>query len=237
MKLKTAVVLVGGKALRLRPLTEDVPKCMIELSGRPLLSWILAWLKNNGIERVVLGVAYKKEVIEQYVQQNDFGMRIELNDHSGADGTGEAFRLAVERKDVRDEVFLAMNGDELTDVSLRNFLTFHLRHQGVATLLACPLKSPFGVLTTDNSHGITSFQEKPILDTYFINAGVYLFTQAIRPYLPQAGDIERTAFAQLAREGKLKAFKYFGFWSTVNNIKDIVEMEANVDILRETREE
>ncbi|MBI4021203.1 MAG: nucleotidyltransferase family protein [Candidatus Aenigmarchaeota archaeon] len=237
MKLTTAIVLAGGKALRLRPYTNDVPKCMIEVSGKPVLYWILKWLKNNGIVRVVLGVAYKKEVIEAYVAAEDFGLEIVLNDHSEAEGTGDALRLAIERQNVRDEVFLAMNGDELTDVSLKNFLSFHLHHKPVATLLSCPLRSPYGILTTDSSHTIVDFQEKPILERYFVNAGVYLLSQEIRAFLPERGDIERTTFRELAKHGKIKAFKYFGFWNTINNIKDIKEIEENVDILKETREE
>lgn len=237
MKLKTAVILVGGKAMRLRPYTEDIPKCMVEVSGKPLVYWILKWLKANGIEKVVLGVAYKKEVIEKYVRENDFGIKIILNDHTQAEGTGDAFRLAIENQCIDDEVFLGMNGDELTDVSLKNFLSFHLQHKPVATLLVCPLKSPFGVISTDSVHSITEFREKPILESYFVNAGVYIFTQEIRKFLPERGDIERTTFKDLARQGKLKAFKYFGFWSTINNIKELKDMEENVDILKETRDE
>lgn len=70
MGLKTAVILVGGKALRMRPFTEEVPKCMVKVAGKPLLFWILKWLKNNGIRKVILGVAYKKELVINYVKDN-----------------------------------------------------------------------------------------------------------------------------------------------------------------------
>lgn len=232
MKLTTAVVLVGGKGMRLRPLTNDTPKCMITVSGKPLLHWIMRWLKNNGIERVVLGVAYKKEVIEEYVKGTDFGMDVLLNDHSEAEGTGDAFRLAIENQDIRDELFLAMNGDELTDIHLNNILTFHSQHSPVATLVVIPLKSPYGVISTDAFHTITEFQEKPTLEGYFMNAGIYLFTQKIREHLPDKGDIENTTFKELAKLGELKAFKYFGFWNTINNVKELREIEKNVESLQ-----
>jgi NDP-sugar pyrophosphorylase family protein len=237
VKLKTAVILVGGKGLRLRPYTNDIPKCMINIADKPLLYWILKWLRINGIENVVLGVAYKKEAIEKYVSENDFGLKITLNDHTEAEGTGDAFRLAIENQNINDDVFLAMNGDELTDVSLHNFLSFHLQHKPVATLLVCPLKSQFGVVHTDNSFTITRFQEKPVLENYFVNAGIYIFTGEIKKFLPERGDIERTTFRELARLGKLKSFKYFGFWNTINNVKDLKEIEKNIEILKETRED
>ena len=222
MKLKTAIILAGGKALRMRPVTEGIPKCMVEVSGQPLLYWILKWLKLNGIERVILGVDYKKEVIIEYIKNSDFGMSITYNDHSTAEETGDAVRLAIEKQNITDEVFLVMNGDELTDVSLSNFLTFHNSHKPVATLLSCPLRSNFGVITVSSDHSVTDFKEKPIIDNHFMNAGVYIFTQDIRKYLPQRGSLEKTAFVQLAGEGKLKAFKYFGFWSTVDSPKDLM---------------
>ncbi|MBI3190740.1 nucleotidyltransferase family protein [archaeon] len=237
MKIKTAVVLVGGKGIRLQPYTDNTPKCMIKIADKPLLHWILKWLKNNGVEKVVLGVAYKKEVIAEYIKSSDFGMDIVMNDHTDAEGTGDAFRLAIENQHVDDEVFLAMNGDELTDVSLKNFLTFHIQHKPIATILSCPMKSSFGIVSIDSNHKILEFQEKPTLSEYFVNSGVYIFTQEIRKYLPERGDIERTTFRELANIRKLAAFKYFGFWNTINNVKELKEMEENIDILEETRED
>ncbi|MBS3056355.1 MAG: nucleotidyltransferase family protein [Candidatus Aenigmarchaeota archaeon] len=237
MKIKTAIIIVGGKGLRLRPYTDNIPKCMIKIAEEPLLYWILEWLRNNGVEKVILGVDYKKEVIIEYIRQNDFGMKIVINDHTNAEGTGDAFRLAIENQCVDDEVFLAMNGDELTDVSLKNFLTFHNQYKPIATILLCPLKSPFGIVSVDSNHVVIEFQEKPILDEYFVNSGIYIFTQEIRKYLPEKGDIERTTFRELAIMRKLAAFKYFGFWNTINNIKELKDIEKNIDILKETRED
>ena len=65
--IKTAVLLVGGKSLRLRPYTDDIPKCMVDVGGKPLIEWIFDWLKENGIETAVLSVDYKKEVLIDHV--------------------------------------------------------------------------------------------------------------------------------------------------------------------------
>ncbi|MEM7824408.1 MAG: sugar phosphate nucleotidyltransferase, partial [Candidatus Aenigmatarchaeota archaeon] len=113
MDVKTAVVLVGGAGLRMYPLTENKPKCMIEIAGKPILFWVLNWLKSNGIKNVVVGVAYKKEIVVNYLKNNNFGLNIAISEHSVEGETGEGFRLAIERY-VNDENFIAMNGDELT---------------------------------------------------------------------------------------------------------------------------
>ena len=66
-RVKTAVILAGGAGLRMRPLTENVPKCMIPLHGKPLLYWTLNWLERYGLQHIVLGVAYREEAIKKYM--------------------------------------------------------------------------------------------------------------------------------------------------------------------------
>ena len=223
--IKTAVVLVGGRGLRLMPYTQDIPKTMINVGGKPLIHWITDWLIDNKIKALVLGVDYKKEVIIDYFKKNNFDIEILFNDHHDAQGTGDAFRLAIENIGINDKTFLAMNGDELTDLSIKNFLTFHDEHKPIATLMAYPLRSPYGILEIDHEFNISAFREKPIIDNFFINAGVYLFDKQIKNYLPEKGSIEESTFVKLAEMKKIKAFKYFGFWRTIDTIKDLVSIE------------
>ncbi len=231
--LKTAVLLVGGQALRLRPHTSDIPKCMVEVEGKPLIEWIFDWLKENSIENVVLGVAYKKEVIIDHIGDGSrFGLKVKYNDHSSALDTGDAFRMAIENCGVNDENFLAMNGDELTDISLKNLYRFHLQHGPVATIMTTPLKSPFGIVEIGENHIITKFKEKPILGDKFVNAGIYIFNKAIKEHLPQRGRLEETTFVNLAKEGKIRSFKYFGFWNTLNTAKDLEDIKSSIKYLK-----
>ena len=231
--IKTAVVLVGGRGLRLMPYTSDIPKPMIQVGGKPLVHWVVEWLIENSIKTIVFGVDYKKEVITDYFKDNKFDVEILFNEHTGAKGTGDAFRLAIENKSVNDKTFLAMNGDELTDLSLKNFLTFHNEHKPIATLMAYPLRSPYGILDIDHEYNVKAFREKPIIDSAFINAGIYLFDKKIRDFLPQGGPIEETTFVKLAEMKKIKAFKYFGFWRTVDTMKDLSAVEEKIGLLEQ----
>ncbi len=230
--IKTAIVLVGGRGLRLMPYTQDIPKPMIEVGNKPLIHWIIDWLIENKIETIIFGVDYKKEVIIDYLKKCDFNAEILFNVHHNAKGTGDAFRLAIENKGVTDKTFLAMNGDELTDLSIRNFLTFHNEHMPVATIMAYPLRSPYGILDIDHEFNVTAFREKPIIDRYFINSGIYIFDAQIRNYLPESGAIEETTFVKLAEIKKIKAFKYFGFWRTIDTIKDLASVEEKISVLK-----
>ncbi len=232
LKVQTAVILVGGSGLRLRPLTDDKPKCMISLRGKPLLYWTLTWLRDYGFNKVVLGVAYRKEAVINYIKENSFGIKIDISEHTEEGETGEGFRLAIKRH-VTDENFLAMNGDELTSLNLQRFVDFHFAQKGIATIAASPMRSPFAVLKLDGNN-IIEFKEKPLLEDQLINSGIYVFNHSIFEYLPITGAIERTAFPALAEKRLLKAY-ILGKeekWLTINSVKDLSIAEKEFDSVR-----
>ena len=232
IEIGTAVVLVGGVGLRMRPLTEDLPKCMIPLHGRPLIYWTLTWLRHYGLEHVVLGVSYRKEAVISYVKENPLGIKVDFSEHTQEGETGEGFRLAIKRH-VDDEDFFAMNGDELTNLNLEKFAAFHLRHKPIATIAVSPMHSPFAVLEI-NGNDITGFREKPILEDKLVSAGIYIFNHAISDYLPMKGSIEKTAFPLLAEKRLLKAYKLSENerWLTINSVKDLSMAEHEFASIR-----
>ncbi len=233
MSIETAIIIAGGRGLRLGPYTEDIPKPMMKVLGKPLLQWILEWLVNEGIKKVVLGVAHRKEkIIEHFKDGSAFGIELTYSHHKLESGTGGAFKLAIKNGKVNDETFLAMNGDELTDIAIKNLVVFHNNQNGIVTVLAAPLRSNFGVLEINNQHTVTSFEEKPLIDTKFVSSGIYIFDQKIYDYLPEEGSLERETFMKLTEENKLKAFRYFGFWQTVNTIKDMEIAENDLKRIR-----
>jgi len=222
--VEKAVVLAGGEGLRLRPLTSDIPKPMVSVAGKPLLQWILEWLRRNEISKVVLGVAYRKEkIMEFFGDGKKFGLEIEYSNHTVEGGTAEGFRMAIERY-VTDNFFLAMNGDELVDLKVSEFAAFHRSNNGVATIAVGPLRSPYGVVELDGKD-VSRFNEKPILRSHYVSVGTYIFSREILAYLPEKGDIERTVFPTLASMRKLKAYIHDGFWATVNSMKDLEDVE------------
>ncbi len=216
----------------MRPLTEDLPKCMILLHGKPLIYWTLTWLKENGFEHAVLGVSWHKEAVMDYLAQTPLGLKIDFSEHTQEGETGEGFRLAIKRH-VPDENFLAMNGDELTNLNLAHFVKLHLEQKALATIAVSPLKSPFAVLDV-HGNSIVGFQEKPLLEDKLVSAGIYLFNHDITKYLPQAGSIEKTSFPAIAKQGRLKAYRLTNGerWITINCVKDLYVAEAEFDSLR-----
>ena len=232
MEIQTAVILVGGAGLRMRPFTQDMPKCMIPLHGKPLLHWTISWLKEHGFNHIVLGVSYHKEVIMDYVENNQFGVKVDFSEHTQEGETGEGFRLAIQRH-VDDENFLAMNGDEFTNLNLRRFADFHLKHKAVVTIAVAVMQSPFGILEIDGND-IVGFKEKPVLEDKPISIGIYIFNHAVLDYLPLKGAIEKTAFPQLAEKRLVKAYKLSGNerWLTINSVKDLSLAEERFKVIR-----
>jgi NDP-sugar pyrophosphorylase family protein len=194
---------------------------MIPLRGKPLIYWVLAWLKDYGFNHIVLGVAYRKEAVIKYITENPIGVDVDFSEHTQEGETGEGFRLAIKRH-VTDENFLAMNGDELTNLNLEKFTEFHLKQKPVATIAVSPMCSPFAVLEI-NGNDIIGFKEKPLLEDKLVSTGIYVFNHAILDYLPSTGSIERTAFPTLAEKRLLKAFRLGKDerWLTINSIKDL----------------
>jgi NDP-sugar pyrophosphorylase family protein len=216
----------------MRPLTEDMPKCMIPLQGKPLIYWTLTWLRNFGFKHIVLGVAYRKEVVINYLKENPVGMDIDFSEHTQEGETGEGFRLAISRY-VDDENFLAMNGDEITNLNLERLEEIHLKYRPVATIAVSPMRSPFGILEIDGDD-IVGFKEKTILEDTLVSIGVYIFNHEILGYLPVKGAIEKTAFPLLAKKKLLKACRLIGdeLWLTINSVKDLSVAEKEFALIR-----
>ena len=235
-KIETAVILVGGAGLRMRPFTEDMPKCMVPIKEKPLLHWTVSWLKSYGFKHLVMGVAYHKEVVIDYLKNNSQGLKIDFSEHTVEGETGEGFRLAISRF-VKDQDFLAMNGDEITTLDLKRLEELHLNNKPVATVSVAPMRSPFGILELKDDD-VVSFKEKPLVENMFVSIGVYVFNKKILNYIPENGSIEKTVFPLLAKERALNAcrLKPEELWLTINSVKDLSVAEKEFAKLRRVQE-
>ena len=228
MKVDTAIVLSGGLGNRLRPLTEDTPKGMILIRGKPMLELVMSWLRDNGVKEVILGVAYLKEkIIEYFGNGEKFGVNIKYSIHSVDGGTNEGFRLAISRY-IHADVFFAMNGDQLTNLNLGDVAQFHLKHNVMATMVVTNPRCPYGHVQVDDGYNAIGFIEKPPCLHAFCNTGIYVFNKEILNHLPDKGNIEETAFPILAKKRQLKVYPFQGFFTTVNTQKDLTTAEQEL---------
>lgn len=224
-------MLAGGPGIRLKPLTDKTPKALVDVHGKPLIQWVLEWLRMNGVSRVVLGVAHLKEEIIDYLGDgSSFGIDITYSTHTVEGGTGEGFRLAINRY-VNEDVFFAMNGDQITDLKLKDLADFHLQHSPVATIAMTNPHCPYGHIKFDEQNNVVEFVEKPFCPHANCSAGVYVFKKEILNFLPSKGDVERTTFPLLATRKNLKVYPFNGIFITVNTNKDLIEAEEKLKVI------
>ncbi len=229
--MKYAILLAGGKGERLRPLTEDKPKCMVSVLGQPLLAHLLQWLSLGGINRVLISCGYRHEVIKEYFGDGTkFGVKIEYVVENEPLGRGGGIKKALKNVPQDSGPVLALNADALTNLNINDLIAFHKQKNGLATIVSVPLKSSYGIVDVGENGDVKSFREKPELP-FWLNAGIYVLEPNIISYLPDRGDHETSTFPQLAEIGLLKAFTTKAFWHSVDTVKDLGELRNEMEQL------
>ncbi len=224
-----AAILAGGYGKRLRPYTETTPKPLVEVAGKPILVWQIEWLKRHGITEFVLLVGYLKERIIEYVGSGArFGVNVTYVVEDKPLGTAGALKNA-EHVLRGERAFIVVNGDILTNLNPHKLIEKLEQYEdAVGVIASVPLRSPYGILEVDGDR-VVSFREKPLLEDYWINAGVYVFRPSVFEYLPAQGDIEVTAFPRLADEGRLYTVKFTNvYWRSIDTHKDVEEASREV---------
>lgn len=221
-----AVILAGGYGKRLRPFTEDLPKPLVPVAGRPILEWQIEWLKRYGFNEIVLLVGYRKEkIIEHVGSGSKLGLRVTYVVEDTPLGTGGAVKNA-EHVLQHTDFFLVVNGDIVTDIDpLKLVAKLESDEKLLGVIATIPLPSPYGVLQLEGDV-VKGFTEKPLLRDYWINAGIYALRPQALKYFPERGDLEKTAFPAMAREGVLAAVRYENvFWKAIDTFKELEEVD------------
>ncbi|WLQ34161.1 NDP-sugar synthase [Streptomyces castrisilvae] len=208
---KEAILLVGGKGTRLRPLTVHTPKPMVPAAGVPFLTHQLARARAAGVEHIVLATSYLAEVFEPYFGDgSSLGLHIEYVTEREPLGTGGAIRNVAHRlASGPDEPVLIFNGDILTGLDIRALATSHADSGADVSLHLTRVEDPraFGLVPTDDTGRVTAFLEKPQtpeeIVTDQINAGAYIFRRSVIDTIPAGRpvSVERETFPGLLADG------------------------------------
>ncbi len=218
--LSTAFILAGGKGTRLRPLTNNTPKPMIGIKGKPILEYVIELLSKYHVKNAVMALGYKAEQIKEYFGTGEkWDMNIEYVIEKKPLGTGGPLRLA---KNLLLDEFLMFNGDNLTNINLNDMHTFHKKNNAYATIALTSVKDPknFGVIELQGNQ-IKRFIEKPVKpESNLINSGTYILKPEVIDMLPKGYSlIEEAVFPKLSEEGKLYGYVYNGQWFPTDTIE------------------
>jgi NDP-sugar pyrophosphorylase family protein len=219
---RQAVILAGGNATRLRPYTDDRPKPLVEVAGKTIFERQVEWLAAGGIEHVVVACGYKADVFDRFVETTALPVSVDIVREETQLGRGGGLKFGAGALPHRDESWMGLNGDVLTDASVRDMCAQHAATGAAATVAVAQYRCPYGVLDIADDDHVNDFVEAPRLP-YWINAGIYVFDAGTTELLPDKGDQEDSTFPQLAKENRLFAYRIAGRWRGIDTVKDLQE--------------
>ena len=217
-----AIILCGGKGERLRPLTNKTPKPMIKIKGKAILDYIIEYIFNYGIKKIIVATGYQSKKIENHINKKYAKYDIQISDSGSVD--------IIERiKNVSHlikEDFILIYGDTLSNVNIDEIIKFHNSHPGKVTMTVWPFKTQYGLVKVDSNGIISSFKEKPKLDDW-INIGYFYIENEILSLMNKFSKFE-IFLEELIIRGQLNGYKHTGTHITVNTIKELEEAEKNI---------
>lgn len=228
-RMNSAVVMAGGRGVRLRPITDTLPKPMIKVAGRPILERLILHLVGHGIRNVYLSINYLGHIIQKHFGDGSaFGCRIEYLHETQPLGTGGALSLLPQRP---REPLLVMNGDLVTQVDLGAMLDFHASGGYLATVgvreYAHELQ--FGCLETRDNR-VIQFEEKPV-ERYRINIGMYVLAPELLARVPANQEFPITSLFEdcLRRGDPVGAYETEDDWIDVGQREQLRMARGGVD--------
>jgi dTDP-glucose pyrophosphorylase len=200
------VIMAGGMGTRLRPHTENCPKPMLPVAGKPILEHIIERAKTEGFSHFALAVHYLGHIIEDYFGNGErLGVRIDYLREQSPLGTAGALGLI---NPMPDSPFVVTNGDVLADIRYGELLDFHSRYEAIATMAVSvhEWQHPYGVVQTQGVN-IVGFEEKPIFRSH-INAGVYTLEPKALELLETGGHCDMPSLFARLQEESLRTIAY-----------------------------
>jgi len=220
------VIMAGGEGVRLRPMTEDCPKPMLKVGGKPIIETILENFIEFGFRRFFFAVNYKAQIIEDYFGDGTpWNVEIKYLREDEKLGTAGALSLLPEKTTVP---IIVMNGDVLSRINFEQLMNFHQEHNAKATMCVREygLQVPYGVVEVD-SYRLRALEEKPV-QRFFINAGIYVLNPEVLSHIhPDLYCDMTTVFNKLISEkSETIVFPVREYWLDLGHIEDFARAQV-----------
>lgn len=229
-----ACIMAGGKGTRLHPLTQDMPKPLALLLGRPVLFYILDLLEKHQIKDAVLTLGYqgqqlKREVIENVEQDIDVDFSFEEKPLGTAGGVKKAMSGY-------DGDILVISGDAMCDFDLTEAINFHYQNQSMVTILTSCVSDPreYGLVHCDESGKVKGFIEKPSYhscSTDMASTGIYILSSQVLNYIEENKNVDfaKDIFQKLLQEEKpIYAYNGNGYWCDIGDVKSYMQCQKDM---------
>ena len=229
-----AVILVGGEATRLLPLTINTPKAMVPVLNTPFLEHVIRYLSSHQIKDITLAQSHLAQSIESYFGDgSQFGVKLSYSVEDVPLGTAGAVKNAERHL---DETFLVLNGDIITDLDITAMIDYHRGRKATATIALTPVDDPtsYGLIETDAQGRVTRFLEKPKwsqVTTNMINAGTYVLEPEVLAQIPPQANFsfERGVFPLLLDQGQpIYAYPSSAYWIDIGTPEKYLQLHQDL---------
>ena len=211
------VILAGGWGSRLGNLSEQIPKPMVEIGGKPILEHIILYYKKFGFDDIIIASGYKHSIIRDYFFKKKEFKSIKVINTGVETLTGT--RLKKLSNNLK-KTFMLTYGDGLSNINLKKLILFHKKNKKKITLTAVHPPARFGELTINKSL-VSSFEEKPQLQKGWINGGFFVVEPEFLKFIGNKNVmLERSPLSKAVKSKNLSAFKHSGFWFCMDTLRD-----------------
>ncbi|MHB1613424.1 MAG: sugar phosphate nucleotidyltransferase [Actinomycetes bacterium] len=230
-----AVVMAGGEGTRLRPLTASMPKPLLPVVNRPIMEHVLRLLKRHGFGETVVTVQFLASMIRTYFGDGEeLGMFLHYATEETPLGTAGSVKNAEEV--LRDEPFLVISGDALTDIDLSRLVAYHQDHGALVTVCLTRVPNPleFGITIVGDDGRVERFLEKPTWGQVFsdtVNTGIYVMEPEVFDYVAAGEQVDwsNDVFPQLIAENRaVYGYVADGYWEDVGTLESYLRVQADV---------
>lgn len=222
------VIMAGGKGTRLRPHTENCPKPMLEVVGKPMLQHIIEKAKVDGFKNFIISLHYLGHMIEEFFGDGGrYGVCIDYLREDAPLGTAGCLSLLP---NIPELPFIVTNGDVLTDIQYNEFLDYHSRHGASATMAVrqYEMQNQFGVVRTKGVE-IEAFEEKPVYRSH-VNAGIYVLEPCILKHLKHRQHCDMPTLFERVKEnsGRTIVYPMHEPWLDVGRPEDLLKANSKL---------
>lgn len=219
----SVVILCGGKGLRLRPLTNDLPKPLIKINKKTILENVISYFFSYNIKNIIIATGYKYQLIDKFIKRKFKKSNIKLV-YTG--DNSDIIERLNKISSYSKKYLLICYGDTLVDINLDNYIKYYLKKKNKITLVSYQLESNFGILEIDRNSIIKRFKEKPTLNIWF-NVGYLIFSNNRFKYFKRFSTFQ-SLLSYLAGVKVLRAYKHKGNHITVNTIKELEQAKQKI---------
>ena len=218
------IILAGGLGTRLAEYTDKIPKPMVKVGEKPILSHIMNFYQSYGHNDFIVASGYKQEIIKDYYKDSKEFKNLKIVDTGKDTMTGGRLLRFKSYISEREDFFMTY-GDGLCSIDLDELIKFHKNHKKVATVTAVHPPVRFGELEIDGND-VIEFEEKSQAKAGWINGGFFTLNYKIFDYIKNDQTLfEKEPMTNLLKEKSLKAYKYNGFWKCMDTLRDKIDLE------------